>query len=47
MKKQDFITKLMEFTDTELNDFIKKNGKPPKKIDMCHIVVEKPNFVIK
>lgn len=36
--KKDFIDRLMEFTDTELNDYIKSHGKPPKKIEMCHIV---------
>jgi hypothetical protein len=37
-KKEDFLDKLMSMTDTELNDFIKKYGKPPKPCIMCSIV---------
>ena len=37
-KKKDFIDKLMEMTDKELNDFVKSKGKPPKPVVMCRIV---------
>ncbi len=37
-KKKDFIDKLMMMTDTELNDYIKKYGKPPKPCIMVSIV---------
>ena len=30
--KDIFINKLMEMTPSEINEFIKKNGKPPKPI---------------
>ena len=37
-KKRDFIAILSSMTDTELNNFIKMNGKPPKPVVMCRIV---------
>ena len=40
-KKQDFIDKLMEMTQTEINEYIKKFGKPPKLVEMCKIVEKK------
>jgi len=40
--KKDFIDKLMEMTDQELNDFVKTKGKPPKPVVMC-VIVDKNN----
>ena len=31
--KRDFIEQLMSMTDTEINDYIKQNGKQPKNIN--------------
>lgn len=37
-RKRDFIEFLSSVTDTELNDYIKIHGKPPKKVRMYHLV---------
>jgi hypothetical protein len=36
--KRDFIKLLMSMSDVELNDYILKYGKPPKKVLMCRII---------
>jgi len=38
MSRKDFLDILTSMTDTELNDYIKAKGKPPKKVVMCRIV---------
>ena len=42
-KKRDFIAILASMSDTELNNFIKMNGKPPKPVVMCRIVSKEAN----
>ena len=37
-KKNDFIELISQMTDTELNDYIKIHGKPPKKVRMYHLI---------
>ena len=37
-KKRDFITEISSMSDTELNDYIKAYGKPPKPIRLYHII---------
>ena len=37
-KKRDFIQILSMMSDTEINDYIKTHGKPPKPVVMCRIV---------
>lgn len=39
--KRDFIEQLMSMTDTEINDYIKQNGKPPKNINLINIMDKK------
>ena len=39
-KKRDFIALISAMDETELNNFIKMNGKPPKPVVMCRIVRE-------
>ena len=36
--KEDFINTLIQLSDTELNDYIKKHGKPPKKVRLYHLI---------
>lgn len=36
--KQDFISFIASMSDTEINDYIKTHGKPPKKVTMIEIV---------
>ena len=36
--KQDFISFIASMSDTEINDYIKTHGKPPKKVAMIEIV---------
>ena len=46
-KKEDFIQVLESLTDKEINDYIKKKGKPPKIVMMCHMIKEmeeSPNY---
>lgn len=38
MNKDDFISVLMSMSDTEINNYIKENGKPPKKVRLYHLV---------
>lgn len=38
--KKDFISKISSMTDTQLNNFIKENGKPPKKVVLVRRVVK-------
>jgi len=33
--KKDFIKKLASMTKEDITDYIKKNGKEPKKIKLC------------
>lgn len=40
-KKRDFIEIISSMTDTELNDYIKSNGKPPKPVRLYHIINKK------
>ena len=37
-KKRDFIKILSSMRDVEINDFILKNGKPPKQVIMCRLL---------
>lgn len=37
-KRRDFIKLISSMSDTELNDFIKRNGKPPKPCIMARII---------
>ena len=37
-KRNDFIQTLCMMSDTEINDYIKRHGKPPKPVVMCRIV---------
>ena len=37
-KKHDFIAILASMSDTEINDYIKIHGKPPKKVRLYHLV---------
>ena len=36
--KQDFISFIASMSDTEINDYIKTHGKPPKKVTMIEII---------
>ena len=36
--KQDFISFIASMSDTEINDYIKIHGKPPKKVTMIEII---------
>ena len=36
--KQDFIQFISSMSNTEINDYIKAHGKPPKKVVMFDIV---------
>ena len=38
MNKEDFINKIANMDIDELQKFIKSKGKPPKKIQLFHIV---------
>ena len=40
-KKRDFIEFISQMTDTQLNDYIKSHGKPPKKVRLYHLVDKK------
>lgn len=40
-KKKDFISILASMTDTEINDYIKTNGKGPKPVVMCVLINNK------
>ena len=40
-KKKDFIEFISQMTDTQLNDYIKSHGKPPKKVRLYHLVDKK------
>ena len=37
-KKRDFIAEISSMSDTELNDYIKAHGKPPKPIRLYHLI---------
>lgn len=37
-KKQDFISFIASMSDTEINEYIKSHGKPPKKIEMIDVL---------
>lgn len=37
-KKQDFIDIICSMSDTEINDYIKAHGKPPKLVLMYDII---------
>ena len=39
-KKKDFIDKLASMSHNEINDFIKRNGKPRKTVIMCRLIKE-------
>ena len=36
--KHDFIKEISKMTNKELNDFIKANGSPPKRMQMVRLV---------
>ena len=36
--KQDFIQFIAQMNNTEINDYIKAHGKPPKKVAMYDII---------
>jgi len=36
--KRDFIAFISSMSDTEINDYIKSHGKPPKKIEIIQLV---------
>ena len=38
MNKEKFIQILTSISDVDLNEFIKRKGKPPKPCNMCVIV---------
>ena len=38
MDKDDFINLLMTMSDTEINDYIKEHGKPPKKTRLYQLI---------
>ena len=37
-KKKDFIETIASMSPSEINDFIKEKGKPPKHVRMCRII---------
>lgn len=37
-KKRDFIAIISSMSDTQLNDYIKSHGKPPKPVRLYHII---------
>ena len=41
--RDNFIEELSKMTPNEINDFIKKYGKPPKPVNMCVIVSKDRN----
>ena len=41
--KKDFLDKLSTMTPKDLNDYIKRNGKPPKPVEMCTIINKSKN----
>ena len=41
--KRDFIKILSSMTDTEINDYIKEHGKPPKLVELVEIIDNKEN----
>jgi len=42
--KKDFIQLLSSMSDTEINDYIKKNGKGPKPVVMCRIISKEGSY---
>ena len=39
--KPDFITQISGMDATQINNYIKTHGKPPKKVRMYHVVNKK------
>lgn len=39
-KKRDFIAEISSMSDTELNDYIKAHGKPPKPVRLYHLIIK-------
>lgn len=37
-KKRDFIAIISSMTETQLNDYIKAHGKPPKPVRLYHLI---------
>ena len=40
-KKRDFIATISAMSNTELNNYIKQYGSPPKPVVMCRIIGNK------
>lgn len=44
--KKSFIQILSMMSDTEINDYIKRHGKPTKKVEMCRIINKNNHEVV-
>ena len=42
-KKQDFIELLASMSDNDINEYIKRHGKKPKKVLTCRVVKKEAN----
>ena len=44
--KKSFIQTLSMMSDTEINDYIKRHGKRPKRVEMCRIIDKQKHEVV-